>query len=250
MIQAINLTKRYEDGALALDAVNFKVSTGEIYCLLGANGAGKTTTLNVFLSFIEPTSGQALINGIDVARNPLEAKRHIAYIAENVRLYGYFTARQNLEFFAKLSGSGREPKLKKADYYAVLREVGLQEKAFEQKVSSFSKTMLQKLGVAIALIRNASAVLLDEPTSGLDPKGAIEFMELIESLREKNKAILMSTHDLFRVKDIADRIGILQDGRKVIERTREEFNQENLEAFYLNYMRGGYQPEGNLSLVD
>ena len=166
MIEAIDLTKRYEDGVLALDALNLKVNVGEIYCLLGANGAGKTTTINLFLDFIVPTAGQALLNNVNVAKTPLEAKRYVAYVSENVMLYGNFTARQNLDFFARLGG---KHDLKKDDYYMVLREVGLQEKAFEQRVKTFSKGMRQKVGIAIAIIKDAPAILLDEPTSGLDP---------------------------------------------------------------------------------
>jgi ABC-2 type transport system ATP-binding protein len=236
MIEAINLSKRYEDDVLALDALNLKVNPGEIYCLLGANGAGKTTTINLFLDFIEATSGQALVNGIDVAKKPLEAKKYVSYVAENVMLYGNFTARQNLDFFAKLGG---KRDLKKDDYYRVMREVGLPEKAFEQKVKEFSKGMRQKLGIAIAVIKDAPALLLDEPTAGLDPKAGAEFLEILIDLRVKKKAILMSTHDIFRVKDVADRVGIMKDGRKVMERTSDELKFENLERVYLDYMRGG-----------
>lgn len=240
MIEAKNLSKRYEDGVLALDALNLQVNSGEIYCLLGANGAGKTTTINLFLNFIEPTAGQALINGVDVEKNPLEAKRHVAYVSENVMLYGNFTARQNLDFFARLGG---KKNLKREDYYRVMREVGLPEKAFEQRVKDFSKGMRQKLGIAIGMIKDAPALLLDEPTSGLDPKAAAEFLETLIDLRKQNKAILMSTHDIFRAKEVADRVGIMKEGRKVMERTREELQYENLERLYLDYMRGGIGAE-------
>jgi ABC-2 type transport system ATP-binding protein len=240
MIEARNLSKRYEDGVLALDALNLKVNPGEIYCLLGANGAGKTTTINLFLDFIEATSGQAFVNGIEVARKPLEAKKYVSFVAENVMLYGNFTARQNLDFFAKLGG---KRDIKKDDYYRVMREVGLPEKAFEQKVKEFSKGMRQKLGIAIAVIKDAPALLLDEPTAGLDPKAGAEFLEILIDLRARKKAIVMSTHDIFRVKDVADRVGIMKDGRKVMERTGDELKFENLERVYLDYMRGGIGPE-------
>jgi ABC-2 type transport system ATP-binding protein len=240
MIEARNLTKRYEDNLLALDALNLRVNPGEIYCLLGANGAGKTTTINLFLDFIGITSGQALINDIDVGRNPLEAKKHVSYVSENVMLYGNFRARQNLDYFAKLGG---RRDLRKDDYYQVMRQVGLPEKSFEQRVKEFSKGMRQKLAIAIAIIKDSPALLLDEPTSGLDPKAGAEFLETMIELRAKQKAILMSTHDIFRVKDIADRIGIMRDGRKVMERTAEELKHENLERVYLDYMRGGLTSE-------
>jgi len=240
MIEARNLSKRYEDGVLALDALNLRVNPGEIYCLLGANGAGKTTTINLFLNFIEATSGEALLNDIDVEKAPLEAKKYVAYVSENVMLYGNFTARQNLDFFAKLGG---KKGLKRDDYYRVMREVGLPERAFEQRLKDFSKGMRQKLGIAIAMIKDAPALLLDEPTSGLDPKAGAEFLETLLDLKRQGKAILMSTHDIFRAKDVADRVGIMKEGRKVMERTREELEFENLEHLYLDYMRGGIGSE-------
>lgn len=240
MIEARNLSKRYEDEVLALDALNLKVAPGEIYCLLGANGAGKTTTINLFLNFVEPTSGQAFLNGIDTAKQPLEAKKHVAYVSENVMLYGNFTARQNLDFFARLGGRGS---LKKDDYYRVMREAGLPEKAFEQRLKEFSRGMRQKLGIAIATIKDAPALLLDEPTAGLDPKAAAEFLETLIGLRQRRKAILMSTHDIFRAKEVADRVAIMKEGRKVMERTRTELAYENLEHLYLDYMRGSIGSE-------
>jgi ABC-2 type transport system ATP-binding protein len=241
MIQAINLTKRYEDGLLALDAINFEIKPGEAYCLLGANGAGKTTTISIFLDFIKPTSGQAVVNGIDCSSRPLEAKQYLSFVSENVMLYGNFTARQNLDFFANLAGRRG---MSKDDYHMVMRNVGLPEKAFEQRVKEFSKGMRQKLGIAIALVKDAPAILLDEPTSGLDPKAAAEFLQLLQNLKAQGKAVLMSTHDIFRAKDIADRVGILKEGRLVMQRTREELLLEDLEKLYLDYMQAGVALEG------
>jgi len=234
MLQAIDLTKRYEDGLLALDHLSLEVKEGEIFCLLGANGAGKTTTINLFLNFIDPTDGTAQINGIDVARDPLEAKKYVSYVSENVMLYGNFTARQNLDFFAKLGG---KTELTKDDYYMEMRKVGLQEDAFEMKLKNFSKGMRQKLGITIAIIKDAPNILLDEPTSGLDPKAAAEFVKILKGLRAKGKAILMCTHDIFRAKEIADRVGIMKEGRLVMLRDREEFLEEDLEKIYLDYMQ-------------
>lgn len=234
MLQAIGLTKRYEDDQLALDNLTFEVNEGEIFCMLGANGAGKTTTINLFLNFIDPTEGQALINGIDSAKEPLKAKEHVGFVAENVMLYENFTARQNLDYFAKLGG---KEDLSKEDYYSVMRRVGLQEDAFEKKVKTFSKGMNQKLGISIAIVKEATNILLDEPTSGLDPKAAAEFVEVLSELKGEGKAIFMSTHDIFRAKTIADRVGIMQGGRLIMTRTREELREENLETIYLEYMQ-------------
>jgi ABC-2 type transport system ATP-binding protein len=234
ILKAQDLSKRYEDGVLALDHLNLEIRPGEIYCLLGANGAGKTTAINLFLNFIPPTTGTCYVKGIDVTKDPLEAKKHVAFVSENVMLYGNFTARQNLDFFAKLGGNEN---LSREDYYQVMRRVSLQEKAFEQRVKNFSKGMRQKLGISIAVIKDAPAVLLDEPTSGLDPKAASEFLEIMAELKNEGKAILMSTHDIFRAKEIGDRVGIMKEGRLVMERTREELQYEDLVKIYIDYMR-------------
>ncbi|MFP4623189.1 MAG: ABC transporter ATP-binding protein [Gemmatimonadota bacterium] len=235
MLEAKDLTKRYEDGLLALDHLNLRVADGELFCLLGANGAGKTTTINLFLDFIRPTEGAAEVDAVPVEREPLEAKRRLAYVSENVMLYGSFTARQNLEFFARLAG--QEPGSRE-EYHMILRRVGLPEKAFEQQVKRFSKGMRQKVGIAIAIVKDAPNVLLDEPTSGLDPKSAAELMALLEELRDEGRAILMSTHDIFRAKEHADRIGIMKEGRLVMVRTRSQLEEEDLERLYLEYMEG------------
>jgi ABC-2 type transport system ATP-binding protein len=233
MLQTNQLTKRYEDNQLALDSLNLDIQPGKIFFLLGANGAGKTTTINLFLNFITPTLGAAFINGIDATQNPLEAKKHVSFLSENVMLYGNFTARQNLDFFAKLGG---KTKLAKADYYALLRKVGLQDEAFEKKLKTFSKGMRQKVGLAIALAKDADNMLLDEPTSGLDPKAAAELVSILKEQRDAGKSILMCTHDIFRAKELADEVGIMKQGHMVKQLKRKEFLEEDLEKLYLEYM--------------
>ncbi len=234
MLQAIDLSKRYEDGILALDALNLEIKEGEVFCLLGANGAGKTTTINLFLDFINPTNGEALINGINANKDPLKAKKHVSFVSENVMLYGNFTARQNLDFFAKLGGIND---LSREDYHMHMREIGLQEEAFEKKLKTFSKGMRQKVGLTIAIIKDASNILLDEPTSGLDPKAASELMQILLRQKKTGKSILMCTHDIFRAKAIADRVGIMKEGRLVMVRSREEFLDDDLEKIYMDYMQ-------------
>ncbi|MBN1291159.1 MAG: AAA family ATPase, partial [Candidatus Latescibacteria bacterium] len=123
------------------------------------------------------------------------------------------------------------------DYYMHMRKVGLQEDAFEMRLKNFSKGMRQKLGITIAIIKDAPNILLDEPTSGLDPKAAAEFVKILKGLREQGKSILMCTHDIFRAKDIADRVGIMKEGRLVMVREREEFLEDDLEKIYLEYMQ-------------
>ena len=233
MLQANQLTKRYEDGYLALDSLNMEIKPGQIFFLLGANGAGKTTTINMFLNFITPTSGAAFIDGIDVAKDPLEAKKHVSFLSENVMLYGNFTARQNLEFFAKLGG---KTKMSKDDCYALLRKTGLQDVAFEKKLKTFSKGMRQKVGLAIVLAKDANNIVLDEPSSGLDPKAAAELVSLLKGQKETGKAILMCTHDIFRAKELADEVGIMKQGIMVKRMSRKEFLEDDIERVYLEYI--------------
>jgi ABC-2 type transport system ATP-binding protein len=235
MIEAMNLSKRYEDGALALDQVSFSVHPGKIYAMLGGNGAGKTTTINIFLNFIEPTDGEARIDGIVTHREPLRAKQKVAYVSENVMLYTNFTALQNLDYFARL---GEKTEYTKDDYRDVLRRVGLDDQAHNKRLKTFSKGMRQKCGIAIAILKDAPAILLDEPTSGLDPKAGFEFLQLLTSLRDEGKAILMSTHDIFRAKEIADTVGIMNQGKIVMQREQSALVGESLEDLYLHYMAG------------
>jgi ABC-2 type transport system ATP-binding protein len=232
MLEIAGLEKHYGE-VKAVQGLSLTIEPGEIFCMLGANGAGKTTTLMVSLGFTEPTTGSVKICGIDVAKDPLEAKKHVAYVSENVMLYGNFTARQNLDFFTKLGG------VKDATeqaYEQVLARVGLQQDAFNRRVKGFSKGMRQKLGIAIAIMKDAEVILLDEPTSGLDPKSGAEFLHLLAELRAEGKAIWMTTHDIFRAKEIADRVGIMVAGRLVQVLTREALQQQDLEALYVQYV--------------
>jgi ABC-2 type transport system ATP-binding protein len=235
MLEAASLTKRYEDGNLALDAVSFEVQPGQIFAMLGGNGAGKTTTINLFLNFIEPTEGEARIGGIASHRDPLGAKALVAFVSENVTLYPEFTAVQNVEYFVRLSG---RTGVTREECHAVLRRVGLQEEAFHKRLKGFSKGMRQKCGIAIAILKNAPAILLDEPTSGLDPQAGFEFISLLRSLRAEGKAILMSTHDIFRAKEVADIVGIMNKGKLVMQEPAIDLAGKDLEQLYMQYMAG------------
>lgn len=233
MLKTIELTKKYQEKT-ALDALNLTVNAGEIYCLLGANGAGKTTTINLLLNFIEPTSGKALINGLDVTENSLETKKFLAYIPEQVNLYKNLTGFENLEYFSTLA---RKDIYSKEELKQFLKEAGLQSNAADKRISTYSKGMRQKVGIAIALAKKAKVLLLDEPTSGLDPKASNEFSELLEKLSSQGCAVLMATHDLFRAKESGTKIGIMKHGKLLTEMMTEEIGHADLEKIYLENMR-------------
>ncbi len=233
MLEAINLTKTYGD-TTALDSLNLNVPAGEIFCLLGANGAGKTTTINLFLHFVSPTGGDARVNGLSVPKEPLKTKEFLAYIPEQVMLYRNLTGLENIDYFAALAGRQRS----ESELLGFLSRVGLSEEIARRRVSSYSKGMRQKVGIAIALAKQAKALLLDEPTSGLDPKASNEFSELLKQLSGDGVAVLMATHDLFRAKETGHRAGIMREGvlREVL--TTSEIGHADLEQIYLRHMHG------------
>ena len=234
MLEALQLSKTYEDGTIALNSISFGVYPGQIYAMLGGNGAGKTTAINIFFNFITPSAGEARVAGIVTHREPLRAKTKTSFVSENVMLYPNFTALENLEFFARLGAKNPDKKKLKE----VLMRVGLQNEAHDRKVKGFSKGMRQKCGIAIAIIKDAPAIILDEPTSGLDPKAGFEFNQLLLALRGEGKAILMSTHDIFRAKEVSDVIGIMNKGELVMQKTKDEIAHEDLEKLYIRYIAG------------
>ncbi len=231
MIQARQLSKSYS-GKEAVKNLNLNIKSGDIFCLLGANGAGKTTTINLFLNFIQPSSGEALINDLNVTQHPTKSKQYLAYLPENLQLYPNLTGIENLDYFSGLAGKSYD----QAELTQFLKTTSLQESAFGEYVKRYSKGMRQKVGIAIALAKGAKALLLDEPTSGLDPKAANEFGTILRQLSEDGVAILMATHDLFRAKETGTDIGIMRDGVLVEQLKPQEIGHTDLEKLYLTHM--------------
>ncbi len=233
LLEARGLSKDYGD-TRAVDSLDLTIAPGEVYCLLGPNGAGKTTTINLFLGFVAPSAGQALVDGLNVSTHDRETKRRLAYIPEQVMLYRNLSGLENLEYFAALGGQGA---LDRNRLTEILVEAGLERETVGRRVSAYSKGMRQKVGIAIAMAKEADALLLDEPTSGLDPKASNEFSALVERLRGRGVAVLMATHDLFRAKDTGTRVGIMRYGRLVTELSTAEIGHADLERIYLEHMQ-------------
>lgn len=231
VLEARALSKSF-GGLVGLHKLDLAISPGEVFCLLGANGAGKTTTIKLFLGFHKPDQGSALVNGIKVAENPLEARRHLAYLPESVALYGKLSGLENMAFFDGLTGHRRSEN----ELSGLLLEAGLPKEAHERRTADYSKGMRQKVGIAIAMAKGARAILLDEPLSGLDPAAANALGELIGRLRENGCAVLMATHDIFRAKEIGDRIGIMMQGRLVTSLPADSLNADEIEAVYLKHL--------------
>ena len=228
MLIAENLSKTYGDYK-ALNNLNLKLNKGEIFALLGQNGAGKSTTINIFLGFVKPTEGVAKINGISVVDRPEETKKFIAYIPETVLLYPNLTGVENLKFFSSLAGFDYDNEA----LTNFLSKAGLQSDAHHNRLGGYSKGMRQKVGIAIAIAKKARVLLLDEPTSGLDPKASNEFSEILKELASEGTTIFMATHDIFRAKEVADRIGIMKRGNLISEINADEISANELEKLYL-----------------
>ena len=228
MLIAENLSKTYGDYK-ALNNLNLKLNKGEIFALLGQNGAGKSTTINIFLGFVKPTEGVAKINGISVVDHLEETKKFIAYIPETVLLYPNLTGVENLKFFSSLAGFDYDNEA----LMNFLSKAGLQSDAHHNRLGGYSKGMRQKVGIAIAIAKKAKVLLLDEPTSGLDPKASNEFSEILKELASEGTTIFMATHDIFRAKEVADRIGIMKRGNLISEINADEISANELEKLYL-----------------
>ena len=230
MIQLRNIEKRFKD-KIALDKLSLEVNSGEIYGLLGANGAGKSTTLNLLLGFLTPDGGE--INMVDTNDNLVIQQDRIGYIPENVNLYPYLTGVENLDYFSKLAGF----RFNSEELYGFLLECGLEEGAFNKSISEYSKGMRQKVGIAIAYAKNAKIYLLDEPASGLDPLSSNELSILLKQMSARGATILMASHDIFRVRETCDKIGILKKGSLVKEMYSKDVSSRELESLYLDYMK-------------
>ena len=233
MLQARQLSKSFGD-MCALDALDLSIESGKIQCLLGANGAGKTTTINLFLGFLQPTAGGAYVNGREVAKDTNAIRQDLAYVPEQVNLYPLLSGVENLAYFTKLTGR-RTVDL--AHMRSLLDQVGLARQAGDTRVEHYSKGMRQKVGLAIALAKGATALLLDEPLSGLDPQAANEFCALVRRLAQHGAAVLMVTHDLFRAKEVGDRVGIMKAGRLLENLDAAHVSHAELESIYLDRMR-------------
>lgn len=228
ILQAIELSKQYNH-VTALSGLNISIQKGEIFCLLGQNGAGKTTTINIFLGFLKPTSGQALINGIPVEINGETTKKYIAYIPEVVQLYPHLTGIENLDFFSQMAGF----RYSKSELAMFLENTSLQQEAHHKKLSDYSKGMRQKVAIAIAVAKNADLILMDEPTSGLDPKATAEFTRICKDLAAKGKTIMMATHDIFNAVNVGTRIGIMKEGNLVHTLNAKSVTADELQKIYL-----------------
>lgn len=238
IIEMQGLSKRYQD-VVAVDGLTLSINRGEVFGLLGPNGAGKTTTTLMLLGLSEPTAGSAFISGIDCTRNPIQVKRQVGYLPDNVGFYPDMTGRENLRLTGRINGLSEKTLEARIDL--LLERVGMTEAA-ERKTSTYSKGMKQRLGLADILMKDPDVLIMDEPTNGIDPEGMRELMALIRELAEKEeKTILISSHQLYQIQQICDRVGIFVKGRLVACGSIGELG-EQMEKEYGYRLEMGVQP--------
>ena len=224
MIEVKNVTKKYGN-FIAVDNITFTVKDGEVVGLLGQNGAGKSTTMNMITGFIEPTEGNIVINGFDIMKKPLKAKKQIGYMPENVPLYTELTVKEFVTYMAELKLVER--KIRKQEVENVIKEIGLQ--GVENKlIRNLSRGYKQRVSMAGALVGNPEVLILDEPTVGLDPKQIIEIRNLIKNLGKKHTVIL-SSHILSEISQICEKVVILNKGKIVAIDTPENLEEKTKE---------------------
>jgi len=218
MIETKRLTKYYGNLAALVD-LDLEIMEGEIFGFIGPNGAGKTTTMRILATLLEPTSGSAFIDGLDVTKEGKKVRRVVGYMPDFMGVYDDLKVFEYLEFFAAAFGIDRRKR--KAIIEGVLELTDLKSKR-EVDVDNLSRGMQQRLGVARVLIHDPKVLILDEPASGLDPRARIEIRELLRELKRMGKTIMISSHILSELEEICDRIGIIEQGRLVFSGTLEE----------------------------
>src|SRR6266849_2255286 len=224
VIKAEALTKRYGT-TLAVDRIDISVNDGEIVGILGPNGSGKTTTILMLLGLTEPTSGHAEVAGYDPLRAPLEVKRRVGYLPDQVGFYDNLSARDNLAYTGRLAGLSRTEIDER--FTAAIDRVGLGDVG-RARVATFSQGMRQRLGLAEILMKRPSVAILDEPTTALDPHSTQEFLDMIRRLKADGTAVLLSSHHLDQVQSVCDRVALFNRGRIVLSGTVTDLAQRVL----------------------
>ncbi len=228
-LRAEGLTKAY-DGTKVVDSVDIEVKGGEIFGFLGPNGAGKTTTISMMVGLIEPTTGRCLIDGIDVIRKPIEAKRIIGYLPDGVGFYTHLNAKQNLKYLSKFYDiKDADARIDELIKYVGLGGVG-------RPVGKFSRGMRQRLGLALSLLNDPRVILMDEPTNGLDPEGVMLFRRIVKEQAAAGKAVLLSSHALEEVGNLCNRFGIIKGGKMAVSGSMDD-------------VRNGLRSDGNVRIL-
>jgi ABC-2 type transport system ATP-binding protein len=226
VINVSNLTKFYGNFK-ALDSISFSVSQGWVYGYLGPNGAGKTTTIRTMLGLLKPNSGKVEISGVNPSKDPVQALQKVGYAPELPNLQTFFSGEELLDFTGKMFGLSRE--VRKEKVWELLEFVGLKDER-KKKIGKYSKGMVQKLSVALALVNDPTILIMDEPTIGMDPEATAYFRNLFTTLSKQGTTVFISSHLLDEVQRICTHVGMINKGKMVfdgpISQVLETFTQE------------------------
>lgn len=237
-VELSGLTKKFGESCV-VDSLSLRVEPGEVVGLLGPNGAGKTTTLRMLAGLITPTHGTVKLCGIDVATQPLAARMHLGFLTASTALYDRLTVREILETFGQLHGLARGPLAERIK--ALTDELTLGS-FLDRRCGTLSSGQKQRASIARAVVHDPAVYVLDEPTAALDPLASSAILELVRSARERNKAVLFSTHRMEEAEFLCDRLSFLRGGRVVAEGTaaqlREKSGQGTLTGAFLHFARG------------
>ncbi|KOF57534.1 MULTISPECIES: ABC transporter ATP-binding protein [Clostridium] len=245
MVEVIGITKQFKK-VKAVDEVSFNVNNGEIVGLLGENGAGKTTTLRMLATMLKISSGKAIVNGYDIAKEPDKARGEIGILfGGDVGLYDRLTARENMMYFAKLNGMSDEEAKSSIENLAGQLEM---EEYIDKRVGKFSRGMKQKVSIARSIVHNPSVVLFDEPTTGLDVSAARIVQDFILNCKKENKAVIFSSHSMAEVEKLCDRVIIIHKGKLIeqgtIDDLKRRYNNSDLEEVFVSLINRGERYEG------
>ncbi len=223
IVQVQNLVKRYmPENVLAVDDVSFEIQQGEIFSLLGPNGAGKTTTISVLSCLLAPTAGDAFVAGHSVVREPMEVKRVIGVVPQEIALYNVLSARENLVFWGRMYGMGGKELSHSVD--EALERVGLADRA-KSRVGTFSGGMKRRLNIAVGLLHKPQIVYMDEPTVGIDPQSRRNILDMVKELNREGMTVLYTTHYMEEAHELSHRVGIMDHGKLIALGTQKELTQ-------------------------
>ena len=231
MLEIKNFTKIYSNGKVAVDNISLNVENGDIFAFIGPNGAGKTTTIKSIVGINDLSSGEILIDGMSIVKNPIECKKIMAYIPDNPDIYESLTGTQYLELVADIFGIGKDERNALAKEYASL--LGL-EKDLNSPISTYSHGMKQKLVLISAFIHKPKLIVMDEPFVGLDPKASFTVKEIMKKAVGQGCAIFFSTHVLEVAEKLCNKVAIIKDGKIISCGTMEEVKKDkSLEKVFL-----------------
>jgi ABC-2 type transport system ATP-binding protein len=221
ILEAQNLIKQFNDFT-AVDAVSFAVEQGEIFSLLGPNGAGKTTTISMLSCLLPPTSGDAVIGGHSVNKDPMAVKRIIGIVPQDIALYEDLSAAENLLFWGRMYGMGGSAL--KSRVAEVIEQVGLADKA-KQRVKTYSGGMKRRINIAVGLLHKPRLLFMDEPTVGIDPQSRRNILDSVKALNQQGMTVLYTTHYMEEAEELSNRVGIIDHGKLIALGTQRELTQ-------------------------